>query len=132
MPLFFADCTRLRLLPPTVGAPTPTFVCQVAAMGRTQPVDRMAPACQLSDTLSTYRYDVSGRVRPEADTHFSCPAAQALDTNMQTKKLLLWAFLLAFLVVLGLWLRTEMRMDSCLDRGGRWDENREMCEGATE
>lgn len=51
---------------------------------------------------------------------------------MQTKKLLLWAFLLAFLVVLGLWLRTEMRIDSCLDRGGRWDENRQMCEGATE
>lgn len=52
--------------------------------------------------------------------------------NMRTKKRLLWMFLLALLVVVGLRLRNEVRIDSCLDRGGSWDENRQICKGATE
>ena len=36
------------------------------------------------------------------------------------------------LVATGFWLRSEIRIDSCLDRGGRWDEAKRMCEGATE
>lgn len=48
------------------------------------------------------------------------------------RKLLLVAFVLALLVVVGLWLRNEGQIDSCLDRGGKWDEERQMCEGATE
>jgi hypothetical protein len=51
---------------------------------------------------------------------------------MKINKLLLWTFLLALLVVPGLWLRSELRIDSCLDRGGRWDKNRQICEGAAE
>lgn len=51
---------------------------------------------------------------------------------MQIRKLLLWTFVFALLVVLGLWLRNEVRMDSCLDRGGKWDSHQETCEGATE
>ena len=52
--------------------------------------------------------------------------------QMKTRKLLLGAFLLAFLVAVGLWLRNEVRIDSCLDRSGRWDKERQTCEGATE
>jgi hypothetical protein len=51
---------------------------------------------------------------------------------MKTQKILLGAFVLALLVSVGLWLRNEVRIDSCLDRGGRWDQEQQMCEGATE
>ena len=51
---------------------------------------------------------------------------------MKTRKRLLGAFMLALMVAVGLWLRDEVRIDSCLDRGGRWDKERQMCEGATE
>lgn len=33
---------------------------------------------------------------------------------------------------LGIWLAREMRIDSCLDRGGRWNNEIAICEGATE
>jgi hypothetical protein len=49
---------------------------------------------------------------------------------MQTRKLLFWTFVLALLVAGGLWLRNEAQIDSCLDRGGSWDKERQMCEGA--
>jgi hypothetical protein len=49
---------------------------------------------------------------------------------MQIKKLLFWTFVLALLVAGGLWLRTQVRIDICLDRGGRWNKERQMCEGA--
>ena len=51
---------------------------------------------------------------------------------MNTKKFLLGAFVLALVVVVGLRLRNEVRIDSCLDRGGGWDKERQMCDGATE
>jgi hypothetical protein len=44
--------------------------------------------------------------------------------RMKTRKLLLGAFIFASLVAFGLWLRNEVRIDSCLDRGGRWDKTR--------
>jgi hypothetical protein len=46
----------------------------------------------------------------------------------------LWAtgLILAFVVGVGIWLAHELRIDSCLDRGGRWDFGRGMCEGARE
>jgi hypothetical protein len=49
---------------------------------------------------------------------------------MQIKKLLFWTFVLALLLAGGLWLWTQVRIDSCLDRGGSWDKERQMCEGA--
>jgi hypothetical protein len=33
---------------------------------------------------------------------------------------------------LGTWVAHEMRVDSCLDRGGRWNTEGAKCEGATE
>jgi hypothetical protein len=50
---------------------------------------------------------------------------------MQIRKLLFLAFVLALLIAGGLWLRNEARIDSCLDRGGRWNEERQMCEGVS-
>lgn len=52
--------------------------------------------------------------------------------RMKIRKLLLGVFVLALLVAVGLWLRNEVRIDSCLDRGGRWDKEGQMCEGTTE
>ena len=52
--------------------------------------------------------------------------------QMKTRKILFGALVLALLVAGGLWLRNEMQIDSCLDRGGRWDQERQICEGATE
>lgn len=34
--------------------------------------------------------------------------------------------------MLAVWLRHELRVDSCLDRGGRWNAEASACEGATE
>lgn len=51
---------------------------------------------------------------------------------MKIRKLLLGVFVLALLVAVGLWLLNEVRIDSCLDRSGRWDKDGQMCEGATE
>jgi hypothetical protein len=35
-------------------------------------------------------------------------------------------------VILCLWARQELRIDSCLDRGGRWNSVTSACEAATE
>jgi hypothetical protein len=51
---------------------------------------------------------------------------------MKIGKIILGRFVLALLVAVGLWLRNEVRIDSCLDRGGRWNQDRQMCDGATE
>jgi hypothetical protein len=48
---------------------------------------------------------------------------------MQPRKFVLCACLLVLLIVLGLRLRQEMRIDSCLDSGGRWNETQRVCEG---
>ena len=36
--------------------------------------------------------------------------------------------LAACLMVAGLWLARQARIDTCLDRGGRWDHMRNTCE----
>ncbi len=51
---------------------------------------------------------------------------------MRPRRLALFIFVLSVLVMLGLWVRNEMKIDSCLDRGGKWDERRQTCEGAVE
>lgn len=48
---------------------------------------------------------------------------------MNSRKLVLGAFVLALLAAVGLWLRHETLIDSCLDLGGRWDKNGQVCEG---
>ena len=62
----------------------------------------------------------------------SNPPIHYRSIRMKSRKLLPGAFVIAVLVAIGLWLRNEVRIDSCLDRGGRWDKERQMCEGATE
>jgi hypothetical protein len=47
------------------------------------------------------------------------------------RRRLAWAALPA-LFALGLYLCNEVRIDSCLDRGGRWDADQRRCESATE
>jgi hypothetical protein len=83
--------------------------------------------CYLSGAAICYAGS-EGQVQPEADAEFSSP----LPTNMEIGKLLRRAFLLTLLVVLGLWLRNEVRIDSCLDHGGRWDKDQRICQGASE
>ncbi|MET0859029.1 MAG: hypothetical protein ABWY27_19940 [Telluria sp.] len=50
------------------------------------------------------------------------------------KKSKILAFVLGVLVIsgIGIWVVREMRVDSCLDRGGRWNAGNSACEGATE
>ena len=43
-------------------------------------------------------------------------------------KYLVW-FLVA--VVFAFWVRSCVRVDTCLDRGGAWDYEEEMCVGAS-
>jgi len=51
---------------------------------------------------------------------------------MRPSRLTLFIVMLAVLAMLGLWVRNVMKIDSCLDRGGKWDERRQICEGAVE
>ena len=53
---------------------------------------------------------------------------------MQTKNFTFLKVLVILMIVilLTLWLRHEFRVDSCLDRGGRWNSVLSTCEGATE
>jgi len=51
---------------------------------------------------------------------------------MRPRRLALFIFVLSALLMLGLWVRNEMKTDRCLDRGGKWDERRQICEGAVE
>lgn len=36
------------------------------------------------------------------------------------------------LIAIGIWFKRELSIDSCLDRGGRWNYEVAACEGATE
>lgn len=47
---------------------------------------------------------------------------------MNLKKLLLVAIALALGVLLALWLKAEVKIDSCLDLGGRWNYDAGKCE----
>jgi hypothetical protein len=38
--------------------------------------------------------------------------------------------LVAGLVLFGIWFRHVMKIDSCLDRGGAWNYEAALCEGA--
>jgi hypothetical protein len=38
----------------------------------------------------------------------------------------------AVVAVVGVWFAREMKIDSCLDRGGRWNYSLGQCEGAKE
>jgi hypothetical protein len=42
------------------------------------------------------------------------------------------AIAISVIMVLAMWLRHELLIDSCLDRGGRWNSELSACEGATE
>jgi hypothetical protein len=48
---------------------------------------------------------------------------------MRPKKLVLYGAALAVLAALGLWMRDAVRVDRCLDHGGRWDYVDRACEG---
>jgi hypothetical protein len=52
--------------------------------------------------------------------------------TMKRSTFLKMAVVLAVVAALALWLRHELRIDSCLDRGGRWNNELSACEGATE
>jgi hypothetical protein len=49
---------------------------------------------------------------------------------MRPKTAMLAAVALASMAALALWFHHEIRVDSCLDRGGRWDHGRRACDGA--
>lgn len=51
---------------------------------------------------------------------------------MKTKNILLGALVLALLVAVSLWSQNVVRIDSCLDGGGRWDQDQQICEGIME
>ena len=69
-----------------------------------------------------------------------CAAASALtDCQMLIEVTMKRPFLVGFLVLLavvliaaGMWAKRELSIDSCLDRGGRWNYEVAACEGATE
>ena len=51
---------------------------------------------------------------------------------MSSEKILRGAITLMISIALGLWLRHELKIDSCLDRGGAWNYDSAVCEGARE
>jgi hypothetical protein len=48
---------------------------------------------------------------------------------MRPKKLVLYGVALAMLAALGLWMRDAVRVDRCLDHGGRRDYEDRACGG---
>ena len=48
------------------------------------------------------------------------------------KKTVALIIALCALLVLAVWVWHQARIDSCLDRGGRWDYEHSTCEGAIE
>lgn len=51
---------------------------------------------------------------------------------MKRSTLMKLAVFLVITAVLVMWLRHELRVDSCLDRGGRWNSAASVCEGEIE
>lgn len=51
---------------------------------------------------------------------------------MKRSTLIKLAIALVIVGVLVMWFRHQLRIDSCLDRGGRWNSELSTCEGATE
>lgn len=64
----------------------------------------------------------------------SVPRYGQLHEGIAMKKHKILAIIIGVLVsfCLGIWFVREMRIDSCLDRGGRWNSEIAICEGATE
>lgn len=55
-----------------------------------------------------------------------------IEKNMK-RPLAIGALLAAILIIaLGTWLKRGLSIDSCLDRGGRWNYELSVCEGASE
>lgn len=50
--------------------------------------------------------------------------------HMSKRKVIRSAIILMIAMASGLWLRHELNIDSCLDRGGAWRHDRALCEGA--
>ena len=53
----------------------------------------------------------------------------AMNAKLKTS-LVVAATIVVVLVMLGLWIADEQKIDSCLDRGGRWNDELRSCEGA--
>jgi hypothetical protein len=51
---------------------------------------------------------------------------------MSRKTLVIAAIAVLLLVAGALWLRHQLMIDGCLDRGGRWNHDTGLCEGARE
>lgn len=47
---------------------------------------------------------------------------------MKTKLVIIFAIFIVLLIVLGIWLKGEARIDSCLDLGGKWNYDTKECE----
>jgi hypothetical protein len=47
---------------------------------------------------------------------------------MKRKKWIAIVLFVAALAVLGIWGRKQLRIDSCLDQGGRWNYDQATCE----
>jgi hypothetical protein len=45
---------------------------------------------------------------------------------------LLISFAIVGLAIFAFWLFEQVKIDSCLDRGGRWNYDGKACEGATD
>lgn len=69
-----------------------------------------------------------------------CAARSALTVclilieEMMKRPFLIGVLLLlaAVLIAAGIWIKREASIDSCLDRGGRWNYEVAACEGAAE
>lgn len=59
-------------------------------------------------------------------------ACKILRYLMKRSTLIKLVVSLVIVGVFAMWLRHQLRIDSCLDRGGRWNSEVSICEGATE
>jgi len=57
----------------------------------------------------------------------------AIEETMKRPFFVVFLVLLAaVLIAAGVWIKRELSIDSCLDRGGRWNYEAAVCEGASE
>lgn len=57
----------------------------------------------------------------------------AIEETMKRSFFVGFLVLLAAVVIaVGMWIKREVSIDSCLDRGGRWNYEAAVCEGASE
>ena len=48
--------------------------------------------------------------------------------SIKARKLAVGAVIVALVLAAGLWLKREIAIDSCLDLGGRWDYQADVCD----